>query len=449
MQGIIYARYSSSNQREESIEGQLRECNIYAERNNIEIVGEYIDRAFSAKTDNRPEFQRMIKESYKKEFDTVLVWKLDRFARNRYDSARYKTILKKNGVKVISATENISQNSEGIILEAVLEGFAEYYSAELSEKVIRGMKENVLNNKTIGGNTTIGYYVDENQKFCIDPQTAPFVKNAFEMYLSGVSKKNICEYLNAHNVRTFKGTLINHDTLRRMLKNRRYIGEYKIREIYSPNGIPAIISEDMFNQVQERLKNAKASTHINKNEYILSGLLKCRNCHRNMLGESGTSKTGKVYYYYKCQGVKRGLGCITKSPRQEAVEYEVLQRVVKYIFSNDCISVIAEKMLVLNKKENVTIHSLKSKYSNVSVQINNLVSAISQGVQSDAIFNKLRECEEKKKILEQNISAEKEKLKSKKLSKEMIEYWFEHEIYKMPVHKLSVLVHIFVGEIIF
>lgn len=100
MTGVIYARYSSDNQREESIEGQLRECKAFAEKNGIQIVGTYIDRALSAQTDNRPDFQRMIKDSGNSLFDTVLVWKLDRFARNRYDSAHYKTTLRKNGVKV-------------------------------------------------------------------------------------------------------------------------------------------------------------------------------------------------------------------------------------------------------------------------------------------------------------------------------------------------------------
>lgn len=130
MKAVIYARYSSDNQREESIDGQLRECKKFAEYNGITIVGEYIDRAFSAKTDNRPEFQRMIKDSYKAVFDTVIVWKLDRFARNRYDSARYKALLKKNGVRVISATEKISEDASGILLESLLEGYAEYYSVE-------------------------------------------------------------------------------------------------------------------------------------------------------------------------------------------------------------------------------------------------------------------------------------------------------------------------------
>lgn len=123
MKAVIYARYSSDNQTEASIEGQLRECMEFAERTGIDVIGNYIDRAFSAKSDHRPEFQRMIKDSYKHAFDCVIVWKLDRFSRNRYDSAHYKTLLRKNGVKVISAMESISEGSEGILLESVLEGF--------------------------------------------------------------------------------------------------------------------------------------------------------------------------------------------------------------------------------------------------------------------------------------------------------------------------------------
>ena len=157
MTGIIYARYSSDNQREESIDGQIRECKEFAEKNDIRIIDTYIDRAFSATTDKRPAFQKMIKDSAKNMFDVIIVWKLDRFARNRYDSAHYKAQLRKNGVKVISANEDISEGSEGIILESVLEGMAEYYSADLSEKVIRGLTENAMKCKFNGGPITFGF----------------------------------------------------------------------------------------------------------------------------------------------------------------------------------------------------------------------------------------------------------------------------------------------------
>ena len=142
LRAVIYARYSSSSQREESIEGQVKECTSFAERNGYMVIGSYIDRAISGTTDNRPQFQKMIEASKRKAFDLVIVWKLDRFARNRYDSARYKHQLKKNGVRVVSATEVISSGAEGILLESVLEGYAEYFSEDLKEKVVRGLTVN-------------------------------------------------------------------------------------------------------------------------------------------------------------------------------------------------------------------------------------------------------------------------------------------------------------------
>ncbi len=186
MKSVIYARYSSDNQREESIEGQIRECTEYAERNNITLLGSYIDRALSARTADRPEFQRMIRDSEKGLFDTVLVWKLDRFSRDRYDSAHYKHILKKNGVKVISAKENISDGPEGIIMESMLEGYAEYYSAELSEKIRRGQTENAMKCKNNGGNTPLGYFVDKQSGvLAVDPLMGPIVQEIYRRYDSG------------------------------------------------------------------------------------------------------------------------------------------------------------------------------------------------------------------------------------------------------------------------
>ena len=200
MTAVIYARYSSDNQREESIEGQIRECTAYAKKNGITIVKHYIDRAISAKTDNRPQFQQMIKDSDKKLFDIVLVWKLDRFARNRYDSARYKTQLKKNGVKLMSATEIISEGPEGIILESVLEGYAEYYSADLAEKVVRGQTENILKGRCNGGRGTFGYTLDSERKFHIDPLASPFVLESFTKYRDGLTMKEIRDWLNENGI---------------------------------------------------------------------------------------------------------------------------------------------------------------------------------------------------------------------------------------------------------
>lgn len=172
-------------------------CKAFAVKNDIQIVGTYIDRAFSARTDNRPDFQKMIKDSASKKFELIIVWKLDRFARDRYDSAHYKAALRKNGVKVISATEKISEGSEGILMEAVLEGMAEYYSAELSEKVVRGLTENAYKCKFNGGTLPLGYTIDSEQHFQIDPLVAPAVLEAFKRYAEGTSMTEIAQEMNA------------------------------------------------------------------------------------------------------------------------------------------------------------------------------------------------------------------------------------------------------------
>ncbi len=316
MTAVIYARYSSDSQREESIEGQIRECTAFAEKNGITILRHYIDRAFSAKTDNRPEFQAMVKDSGKKLFDMVIVWKLDRFARNRYDSARYKTLLKKNGVKVVSATGVISNGAEGIILESVLEGYAEYFSADLSEKVIRGRTENALKCKFNGGTLPIGYVIDSEHHFQIDPLTAPYVLEVFKRYDEGATMTDIRDWLNEKGMKNTRGQPFTYNSVQHLLNSRRYMGEFRYRDTVIPDGIPTIVPKDLFDRVQEKLaKNKKApARHKAEDDYLLTTKLFCGYCGSYMCGESGTSHTGKVHHYYKCATVKKKRGDCHKKP---------------------------------------------------------------------------------------------------------------------------------------
>ena len=322
MTAVIYARYSTDSQREESIEGQIRECTAYAEKNGFTVVKHYIDRAVSAKTDNRPQFQQMIKDSERGIFDVIIVWKLDRFARNRYDSARYKTQLKRNGVKLVSATEVISAGPEGIILESVLEGYAEYYSADLSEKVVRGMTENALKGIYNGGTIPFGYMIDETRHYQPDPLLAPYVEQTFQKYADGATMTDLRDWLKAHNIKNSMGGEMSYNTIQRMLSNRRYIGELRLRDVVQPNAIPALVSEDLFNKVQEKLaKNKKApARHKAEESYLLTTKLYCGKCGALMFGESGVSHTGKMYTYYKCAAAKKKKTCDKKAVRKQWLE---------------------------------------------------------------------------------------------------------------------------------
>lgn len=437
MTGVIYARYSSDNQREESIEGQLRECKAFAENNDIQIVDTYIDRALSARTDNRPDFQRMIKDSEKSLFDTVIVWKLDRFARNRYDSAHYKSILRKNGVKVISATEMISDTAEGVLLESLLEGMAEYYSADLAEKVIRGLTENALKCKYNGGVLPIGYTIDSEQYFQIDPLTAPAVLQAFTAYAEGATMQEVTDMLNIKGIRTKMGGKVSINSVTRMLHNRKYIGEYKYRDIVKPSGIPAIVPQDLFDRVQERMAaNKKApAKHKAEDEYLLTTKLLCGKCQSFMVGESGTShQKNKVHRYYKCVSVKNHKGCDKKTVRKEWIENLVIDYIRKIIFDDELIEILADKVMEIQGAENTTLPLLKKQYAETQRCIDNMLNAIQQGILTPSTKQRMEDLERQKSEL--SVQIMKEEMAKPTLSKDQIIFWF-NRLRKLNTNKLE------------
>lgn len=425
IKAVIYARYSCDNQREESIEGQLRECKVFAERKGYTLVGTYIDRAMSAKTDNRPEFQRMIKESAKELFNVVIVWKLDRFARNRYDSAHYKATLRRNGVKVVSATEVISEGAEGIILESVLEGYAEYYSAELSEKVIRGMTENALKCQYNGGNVAVGYKVDEYKHYQIDELTAPFIKDAFLMYVNGKQIKDIVEYLNDSGIRSSCGKPMTKTTVSAILQNRKYIGEYRYRDVVIPDGIPAIISKELFALAQDRAKKNKYAPAIYKadDKYLLTTKLLCGDCGKHMVGESGTSRTGKKYYYYKCSTAKKKEGCHRKPLKKDVVEDIVISQTMRSVFQSHSLDAIVDHIMMWQQKENTTLPLLQRELAEVEKTLANVMSAIEQGIITSTTKNRMKELEDLKTDIE--VKIEREEIQTQILTKEQVTFWLQ------------------------
>ena len=426
MKAVIYARYSCDNQREESIEGQLRECKEFAKRKDFMLVDTYIDRAMSAKTDNRPEFQKMIKDSAKCEFDVVIVWKLDRFARNRYDSAHYKATLRKNGVKVLSATEVISEGAEGIILESVLEGYAEYYSAELSEKVIRGMTENALKCQYNGGFIPVGFKIDENKRYQIDELTSPFIKEAFLMYVNGKQIKEIVDFFNGNGVYTSQKKPMTKTSVSTILQNRKYIGEYQYRDIVVPNGIPAIISKELFALAQQRLEKNKyaPSTYKADDKYLLTTKLFCGDCGSSMVGESGTSGSGKKYHYYKCVTAKKKGACHKKAVCKADIEEIVMKKTVDSVFEGNVISEVASRVMSWQEKENTVVPLLQKELAEVEKSLANVMNAIEQGLLNSTTKKRMTELNELKSDLEVKIA--REEIQTQILTQDQIEFWLNN-----------------------
>ena len=422
----LYMRFSSDRQTEQSIEGQLRDAISFCKLRKYRIRAIYVDRAISARADaeKRVNFMQMISDSDKRKWEYVIVWKLDRFARNRNDSAIYKMRLRKNGVKVVSVTENISDNPEGIILESVLEGMAEFYSAELSQKITRGLRESALKCRSIGGHVPLGYKI-ENHKLVIEPVGAAIVQKAFELYSQGWTVADICREFNTRGYRTAKNAEFNRNSFKSMFKNKRYIGIYTYKDVQIEGGVPAIIDKDLFEEVGRRLKKNEEAPARGKAkvDYLLSGKLFCGHCGAPMNGESGTSKTGEVHHYYACYTRKRRGNCRKKSMRKSLVEKWVAEDAYA-LLTQEVIEEIAD-IAVSQTEADIAQHTklpeLTAKRIELEQGIDNIATAIEKGVASERLMSRLTELEKEKKILDRQIADEEKDIF--RLDRDQVIFW--------------------------
>lgn len=318
-------------------------------------------------------------DSSKHLFEMIIVWKLDRFSWNRYDSARYKSLLKKNGVKVVSATEVISDGAEGIILESVLEGYAEYYSADLSGKVIRGMTDNALKCKYNGGTLLLGYVIDDKRHFQIDPRTAPFIVEAYKRYNEGSTMIQIRDSLNEQGIKNTRNQPMAYNSVEHMLRNRRYIGEFRYRDTVVPDGIPVIVPPDLFDRVQEKMEKNKKSParHKAEEDYLLTTKLFCGYCGAYMCGKSGTSHTNRVHRYYKCVSVKKKRAACKKKPvRKDWLEDLVVNETMKIVMDDKAIEAIISMVMNLQDRESTSLPLYEQQLQEANTSIQNMLNAI-------------------------------------------------------------------------
>lgn len=427
MRAYIYGRYSSHSQKDTSIEQQFAEIYDYCERNDIRIIGEYADRHMTGTNDRRPEFQRMMKDAAKGRVQLVVCWKVDRFARNRYDSAMYKARLKKYGVRVVYAKESIPDGPEGILLESVLEGSAEYYSANLAQNIRRGLKANALECRVNSGNMPLGYCKGSDGRYAIDPVEAEKVREIFAMYTDGMSPTEICAELNAKGYRTAHGARFNKNSLRSILRNERYTGIYIYGDIRIDGGMPPIITKDMFDTAQEVIaKNAKApAASWSQVDYLLTGRLFCGKCGSAMIGESGTSKTGAKHNYYICSAKKRRKGCDKKTVRKDWLEEFIVRQTLRYVLVDGTIERIADAVVDLQRREREEgeLPILQRQLAETDRSLRNVMTAIEQGIITKTTKARLEELEEQREQLSEQIDTVI--IETPNLSKEQIVYWLE------------------------
>ena len=403
---VAYARYSSAGQRDVSIEQQLQDIRAFAKREGLTIVHEYADHARSGfkNVKARTAFQSMMAAADSGSFDTVICWKVDRFGRNREESALFKGRLRRFGVKVLYAMEPIPEGSAGVLLEGMLEATAEWYSRQLSENVIRGMTDNAQK-CLFNGTHILGYRAGSDGHYEIHAEEAALVRNIFSLYRSGWSSAMIARDLNSRGLRTWRGNPFCAQGILKIISNERYTGVYLWGNTRIPGGMPAIISTEEFEEAQ--LMKAKTARHVEQGavDYLLTGKAFCGLCGGTMVGDSGTSKTGARHFYYSCYHRKHDKTCSKKSVQKDLLEDTVISFVLDHVLSDAEIGKIADAVMALQAEElkRSPLSAMEAEHREVTKKISNIVDAISEGIWTSATQGRLQALEAEAETLRVSI----------------------------------------------
>ena len=424
-----YARFSSDNQRSESIDAQIRAMNQFCKQNHWQVVATYTDEARSATTDNRPQFQQMISDSSKGIFDIVLVHKLDRFSRDRYDSAIYKKRLKNNSVQLCSVLERIDDSPESIMMESIIFAQNEYFSKNLGREVMKGMNETALQCKHTGGCTPLGYDLDENKKLVINPHESEAVKIIFQMFADGHGYTAIINYLNEHGYKTKRGCLFGKNSLYEILANEKYTGvfvfnksaakangkrnnhAYKTSDkvIRIEGGCPVIVSKKLFEKVQRiRAKNRRNTGQYHAKEfYLLTGKVFCGVCGKRIQGNlrfSGEHKNRMATY--RCTTLRKI--CNNKENNKDYLDVYVVELLREKIFNKTALRRRIKTVNAYIQKYNTDFDKhykdTENELNQVIAGLANITEAIEKGIITPAIMERAEALEEKRSELQNQLS---------------------------------------------
>ena len=432
----IYARYSSERQTEQSIEGQLDVCKKYAEQNGLQIIDTYIDRAMTGTNDNRAAFQQMLSDSDKAAWEIVLVYAIDRFGRNSIEVSMNKQKLQKNGKILISATQRMSdnidgtKNLDGILLENVYIGIAEYYSAELSQKIRRGLNESRKKGLFCGGTLPDGYITDKEHHIYVNEERAAVINFIYEQYSMGCNVPAIIKMLNDKGIMNSDGKPFISNGIYNILKNEKYAGIYRMKsgEVYD-NMYPRIVPQEIYNKVRAIVEKNKFGRRSITTVYLLRFKVKCGYCGSPISADGGTAKNGTKKHYYSCRGRKKTKnGCKKLSIRKELLENIVLDTIHKKLSNPKTLNDMIQHLLETQKRmltETPILNMLKQELKDIEKALDNLVSALENGISSPTTNKRLHELEKRKEELSCKILIEQRKTAVLLTEKEIREYYEE------------------------
>lgn len=424
---VIYARYSSHNQREASIEQQVAECQKYADMKNLRIVEVYADKAVSGKTDRRPNFQRMMRDAAKGKFQYVVAWKSNRMGRNMLDAMMNDVRLRDLDVRCLYTEEDFDDTAAGRFALRNMMNVNQFYSENMAEDIMRGMMDNARKCMVNNGGLPLGYKKGEDGRYAIDEAGATIVREIYERFYAGEAFVDIANDLNARGLKTSRGNRWNKGSFHRLLTNERYIGVYEFGGVRIEDGVPSIIRKELFFAVQEKLKTKKNAQgrHRENSDYLLTGKLFCGHCGSSMVGICGTSKTGDKHYYYICQKKRLDKACKKKNVRRDWIEQKIAEAVKENIMQDEVVQWLVDgydNFLKLHRKDSLLL-ATEEELEGVKKAIKNVMVAIEQGVITPATKDRLMELEDDRRRLETTVAIERAALVD--VPREKIEFWLE------------------------
>ena len=425
---VIYARYSSSRQRDVSIDQQVSACRAYADQQGWNVIRVYADHAITGNTAQLPSFQQMIRDASALAWSKVIVYAFDRFARDRYDSAVYKHALKENGVRVLSVTEQVTDDPAGVLMESIFEGFAEYYSRELQRKIRRGLRYNAENCIASGAHTIpLGYDRGPDGRYRLNPAEAALVQEAFRRYGAGETMAAIARDFNARGITTKRGKPWSRSSFHALLKNERYAGVFIWKDVRVEGGVPVIISREDFDRVQRRIA-AEAENRVDRRDrghglYVLTGRAVCGLCGCGLTGVSGVGRHGDRHAYYYCSGRRKGSGCELKPIPRDQLEGLVARSVLELVLTDDTIEWMAEYAAAHQRQEDTDaeISRTQDALKASKKAAGNILAAIEKGTYTDTTADRLRELEAEAESIKIDLTAES--VKSPGINKEQIVFF--------------------------
>lgn len=426
---VIYARYSSHNQKEESIEQQVDECMAFATQAGLKVIQVYADKALSGRTDKRPQFQKMMRDAEKRQFGVVIAYKSNRIARNMLQALQYEAKLDLFGIKTLYAKEEFGNTAAGRFALRTMMNVNQFYSENMAEDIKRGMRDNAEACK-VNGALPLGYVKGTDGKYAIEPKEAELVRDIYEKVFAGVPMIDIANEYNGRGLKTKQGNRWNKNSFHRILTNDNYIGVYRHSGFVKEDGIPPILEKEVFYAMQKHLetkKNPRGRHRRESADYLLTGKLFCGPCGSLMVGIAGTSHTGAMHYYYTCQNKRSGGNCNKRNVRKEYIELTVAMLTMKFILRDDVIEWIAANAMEVLKDagRDAEIEAMEAELSENKKATKNIMTAIEQGIFTASTKDRLLELESEALTLERSIALAKAVTKEKTVSKERIIYSLE------------------------